>query len=69
MASRYLQTFPIPQGFPELLHDFSREVLRDQPDNIHEYAFLYFKAMEQVRYDHPIIARASRLSMKESKKS
>lgn len=46
MASRYLQKFPIPSGFPELLHDFSREVLRDQPENIYEYGLLYFSAME-----------------------
>lgn len=48
MASKYLQKYPVPQGFPDILHDFAREVLRDQPENIKEYGWLYFKALEQV---------------------
>jgi hypothetical protein len=47
MASKYLQKYPVPQGFPDILHDFAREVLRDQPDNIYEFGYLYFKAMEE----------------------
>ncbi len=30
-----------------MMHDFSEAVLFDQPDNIHEYAYQYFKAMEE----------------------
>merc|ERR1712226_323711 len=45
MASKYLQKYPVPEEFPDLLHDFAREVLRDQPDNIYEYGALYFKHM------------------------
>jgi hypothetical protein len=30
------------------LHDFAREVLRDQPDNINEFGWMYFKALEEV---------------------
>ena len=45
MASKYLQKYPVPDDFPDLLHDFAREVLRDQPENIYEYGALYFKAM------------------------
>ena len=48
MASKYLQKFPIPNEFPDLLHDFAKEVLRDQPDNIYEYGAAYFKAKEDV---------------------
>ena len=48
MASKYLQKYPIPGSFPELLHDFAREVLRDQPENIYEYGALYFAALEEV---------------------
>lgn len=48
MASKYLQKFPIPGDFPDMLHDFAREVLRDQPDDIYEYGAAYFKAMEEV---------------------
>ena len=48
MASKYLQKFPVPEDFPDLLHDFAREVLRDQPENIYEYGAQYFRAMYMV---------------------
>ena len=48
MASKYLQKYPVPEDFPEILHDFAREVLRDQPENIYEYGALYFKAAYMV---------------------
>jgi len=48
MASKYLQKFPIPNEFPDLLHDFCKDVLRDQPENIYEYGAAYFRALEQV---------------------
>ena len=50
MASKYIQKFPIPGSFPDILHDFVREVLRDQPENIHEYGAAYFTALDQVSY-------------------
>lgn len=49
MASKYLQKYPVPGDFPDLLHDFTREILRDQPADILEYGFMYFKAIEEVR--------------------
>ena len=48
MASKYIAKYPLPEDFPDLLHDFTREVLRDQPANIYEYGALYFKAMYMV---------------------
>jgi hypothetical protein len=48
MASKYLQKYPVPQGFPEILHDFTKEILRDQPENIKEFGYQYFKALEEV---------------------
>ena len=48
MASKYLQKHPLPQGFREILHDFAKEILRDQPRDIVHYAALYFKAQEMV---------------------
>ena len=48
MASKYLQKYPVPNDFPQVLHDFAREVLRDQPKNIYDYGYEYFKAMEEV---------------------
>ena len=50
MASKYIQKYPVPQGFPDILHDFAREVLRDQPENIYEFGYLYFKALEEVKW-------------------
>lgn len=47
MASKYLQKYPVPAGFQEILHDFTREVLRDQPPNIIEYAAKYFEMLEK----------------------
>ena len=34
MASRYIQKYPIPEGFPAVLKEFTREILRDQPQNV-----------------------------------
>ena len=46
MASRYIQKYPIPNDFPLILKNFSREILRDQPTNIIEYAAKYFEALD-----------------------
>jgi hypothetical protein len=62
MASKYLQKYPVPQGFPDILHDFAREVLRDQPENIYEFGYLYFKAMEEVSYCKIILCRENHLN-------
>ena len=48
MASKYIQKFPIPGSFADLLHDFAREVLRDQPEDIYAYGAAYFKALDEV---------------------
>jgi len=52
MASKYSQKFPIPQGFSDILHDFTREILRDQPDDIIEYSTLYFEALRDNKPFH-----------------
>ncbi len=48
MASKYRKKFELPEGFMEILEDYSREVLRDQPLDIVEFSYLYFKALEEV---------------------
>ena len=48
MASKYLQKYPVPEDFPDMLHEFAREILRDQPDNIYEYGAQYWKAKYMV---------------------
>ena len=45
MASNYIQKYPIPQDFPTILKNFTREILRDQPANVIEYSAKYFEAL------------------------
>jgi hypothetical protein len=47
MASKYIQKFPVPEGFPEILHDLSKEILRNQPTDIIEFSALYFKCLQE----------------------
>ena len=50
MASKYRKKFALPEGFYSILEDYSREVLRDQPRDILEFSYLYFKHLEEVSY-------------------
>jgi len=43
MASKYLQKYQVPEGFYDILHEFSREILRAQPEDILDYAANYFE--------------------------
>lgn len=47
MASKYIQKFPIPEGFPEILHDLSKEILRNQPEDILDFCAEYFKCLQE----------------------
>eukprot|EP00358_Blepharisma_japonicum_P000228 CAMPEP_0202949164 /NCGR_PEP_ID=MMETSP1395-20130829/15032_1 /ASSEMBLY_ACC=CAM_ASM_000871 /TAXON_ID=5961 /ORGANISM="Blepharisma japonicum, Strain Stock R1072" /LENGTH=229 /DNA_ID=CAMNT_0049651941 /DNA_START=1 /DNA_END=690 /DNA_ORIENTATION=+ len=46
MASKYLQQFPIPPEFPNILRDLTREILRLQPQDIIVFAAEYFKCKQ-----------------------
>jgi hypothetical protein len=48
MASKYRKKFSLPEGAYNILEDYTREVLRDQPKDILEFSYLYFKALEEV---------------------
>ena len=48
MASKYRKKFNLPEEFYPILEAYAREVLRDQPMDILEFSYLYFKAMEEV---------------------
>ena len=48
MASKYRKKYALPENFYNVLEDYSREVLRDQPQDILEFSYLYFKALEEV---------------------
>ena len=47
MASKYIQKFPVPEGFPEILHDLAKEILRNQPADILDFSALYFKCLQE----------------------
>ncbi len=47
MASKYIQKFPIPEGFAEVLHDLSKEILRNQPADILDFCAEYFKCVQE----------------------
>ncbi len=40
--ARYSRRFTLPDGFPAVVKDFAREVLREQPVNIYEFGAQYF---------------------------
>ena len=48
MASKYRKKFELPDGFYKILEDYTREVLRDQPLDIIEFSYLYFKHLDEV---------------------
>ena len=37
MASKFAREFSIPAGFPEILKDFTREALREQPADVNAF--------------------------------
>ena len=47
MSSRFSNKFPIPEKFPEILHDFAREVVRYMPKDILDFSIQYFYYLEQ----------------------
>ena len=46
MSSKYSNKYPIPEKFPEILHNFSREVVRYMPKDILDFAIQYFYSLE-----------------------
>ncbi len=46
MTSKHSNQFPIPEGFPEILHDYAKEVVRYQPEDILDFSIQYFYSLE-----------------------
>ena len=46
MANKYLKQFPVPDSFPNVLRDLTREILRLQPRDIVGFSAHYFKCLE-----------------------
>ena len=42
MTSKYAPPVKIPDGFSQILKDFTRELLREQPQEVNEFAVNYF---------------------------
>lgn len=63
MASKYRKKFSLPENFYPVLEDYSREVLRDQPVDIIEFSYLYFKALEEVTTSQFSLFRAQSISL------
>ena len=38
--------FPIPDNFEEILHEYIKNVIKYQPNNIAEFSYEYFKNLE-----------------------
>jgi Ca2+-binding EF-hand superfamily protein len=47
MSSKFAKQYQIPPEFPDILKDFAREVLRNQPANINEFGAKYFDCLAQ----------------------
>lgn len=47
MSSKFAKQYSIPPEFPDILKDFTREILRNQPANINEFAAKYFDCLAQ----------------------
>lgn len=47
MSSRFSNKFPIPEKFPEILHDYAREVVRYMPKDILDFSIQYFYSLDQ----------------------
>jgi hypothetical protein len=49
MSSKYQQPYAAPQGFAQILKEFTREILRAQPTNLYEFGAQYFKTLAESR--------------------
>ena len=47
MSSKYIKKYSIPPGFQSLLSEFTKEILRNQPKDIVDFAVEYFKCLQQ----------------------
>jgi len=47
--NKYSKDFKVPDGFDEILRGLTREILREQPQDINKFAFEYFSTELQNR--------------------
>ncbi len=54
MASKYRKLFKVHQEFENILNDFAKEILRNQPRDIYDFGIKYFGALEDgIELDYP----------------
>ena len=53
MTSKFSNKFPIPEKFPQILHDYIKEVIRNQPKDILDFSFKYFYSLENKIPNYP----------------
>ena len=54
MASKYRKLFKVPPDFENILNDFAKEILRNQPRDIIDFGIKYFGAIEEgIELDYP----------------
>ena len=46
MSSKYIKKYAIPPGFQDLLSEFTKEILRNQPKDIIDFGIEYFKCLQ-----------------------
>ena len=47
MSSKNIKKYTIPPGFQDLLSEFTKEILRNQPEDIVDFGVEYFKCLQQ----------------------
>jgi hypothetical protein len=47
MSSKYIKKHPIPDGFEELLTEFTKEILRNQPLDIIDFGCEFFRCLQE----------------------
>jgi len=47
--NKYSKEFKVPPGFDEILRGLTREILRNQPEDINKFAYEYFANELQAR--------------------
>ena len=47
MSSKYIKKYSIPPGFQSLLSEFTKQILRNQPKDIVDFAVEYFRCLQQ----------------------
>ena len=53
MASKYVKEYKVPYSFENILNDFSKEILRNQPKDIIVFGIQYFKGLEEkLKFDY-----------------